>query len=486
VTHAVGTKLERIDAFRWRLPMTYRTGMRVPGVVYASAAMVPDIEADQALDQVANVAMLPGIVGASLAMPDIHWGYGFAIGGVAAFDVKDGVIAAGGVGYDINCGTRLLRTDLSDDEVRPLVTQLADQLFRDVPSGLGSHGRRRETAAQLEHVLRDGARWAVSHGMGTPDDLEVCESGGALEGADPAAVSEHAKERGQPQLGSLGSGNHFVEVQRVDEIYDAAVAKTFGLDGVGQVVVFLHTGSRGLGHQVCDDHLRVMAEATSRYGIVLPDRQLACTPFRSPEGQRYFAAMQAAANFAWANRQTITHAVRGAFERVFGRDAGQLGMRLVYDVAHNIAKVEEHTVDGRRVTVVVHRKGATRAFPPGHPDVPERYREAGQPVLIPGDMGRYSFLLAGTQRAMDETFGSVCHGAGRRQSRHAAKKEFGKTDLVAALAARGITVRVQNPGLLAEEAPEAYKDVADIVDVCEGAGIARKVARMRPMAVIKG
>jgi tRNA-splicing ligase RtcB len=314
----------------------------------------------------------------------------------------------------------------------------------------------------------------------------VCESGGALEGADPAAVSEHAKERGQPQLGSLGSGNHFVEVQRVDEIYDAAVAKTFGLDGVGQVVVFLHTGSRGLGHQVCDDHLRVMAEATSRYGIVLPDRQLACTPFRSPEGQRYFAAMQAAANFAWANRQTITHAVRGAFERVFGRDAGQLGMRLVYDVAHNIAKVEEHTVDGRRQSVVVHRKGATRAFPPGHPDVPERYREAGQPVLIPGDMGRYSFLLAGTQRAMDETFGSVCHGAGRRQSRHAAKKEFGKTDLVAALAARGITVRVQNPGLLAEEAPEAYKDVADIVDVCEGAGIARKVARMRPMAVIKG
>ncbi|MEX2046423.1 MAG: RtcB family protein [Chloroflexota bacterium] len=466
--------------------MTYRAGMRVPGVVYASAAMVRDIEADQALDQVANVAMLPGIVGASLAMPDIHWGYGFAIGGVAAFDVNEGVIAAGGVGYDINCGTRLIRTDLTDEEVRPLVKQLADQLFRDVPSGLGSHGRRRESAEQLEHALREGAGWAVSVGMGTTDDLEVCESRGALAGADPSAVSEHAKERGQPQLGSLGSGNHFVEVQRVDEIYDDATARTFGIDAVGQIVVFLHTGSRGLGHQVCDDHLRAMAQAAPRYGIALPDRQLACAPFGSPEGQRYFAAMQAAANFAWANRQTITHAVRGAFARVFGRGAEQLGMRLVYDVAHNIAKVEEHTVEGRRMTVVVHRKGATRAFPPGHVDVPERYRGVGQPVLIPGDMGRYSFLLAGTQCAMDETFGSVCHGAGRRQSRHAAKKALGGTDLVAALAAQGITVRVQNTGLLAEEASEAYKDVAEVVDVCHGAGIARKVARMRPLAVIKG
>jgi tRNA-splicing ligase RtcB len=486
MTHAVGIKLERIDAYRWRLPTTYRRGMRVPGIVYASAAMIPVIEADQALDQVANVAMLPGIVGASLAMPDIHWGYGFAIGGVAAFDVNDGVIAAGGVGYDINCGTRLIRTDLTEEDVRPLVKQLADQLFRDVPSGLGSHGRRRETAAQLENALRDGARWAVSNGMGIADDLEVCESGGALEGADPTAVSERAKERGQPQLGSLGSGNHFVEVQRIDEIYDAGTATTFGVDAVGQIVVFLHTGSRGLGHQVCDDHLRVMAQAAPRYGIALPDRQLACAPYRSPEGQRYFAAMQAAANFAWANRQTITHAVRGAFARVFGRDAEQLGMRLVYDVAHNIAKVEEHIVDGRHLTVLVHRKGATRAFPPGHADVPERYRGVGQPVLIPGDMGRYSFLLAGTQRAMDETFGSVCHGAGRLQSRHAAKKALGKVDLVATLAAQGITVRVQSPGLLAEEASEAYKDVAEVVDVCHGAGIARKVARMRPLAVIKG
>jgi tRNA-splicing ligase RtcB (3'-phosphate/5'-hydroxy nucleic acid ligase) len=478
-------RLERIDAYRWRLPTTYRAGMRVPGIVYASEKMLPAIESDQGLDQVANVAMLPGIVRASFAMPDIHSGYGFPIGGVAAFRLDDGIVAAGGVGYDINCGTRILRTDLSGAEVRPMVDRLSAELFLAIPSGLGSGGRR-ESIREIDDALRGGAGWAVGRGMGWPEDLESTESGGVLDGADVAAVSERAKDRGRTQLGSLGSGNHFLEVQCVDAIFDPDVAKTFGIDVVGQVVVFLHTGSRGLGHQVCDDHLRVMGQAAARYGIVLPDRQLACAPFRSAEAQRYLAAMRAAANFAWANRQCITSAVRNVFARVFGRDARDLRMHLLYDVAHNIATVEEHAIDGDRADVLVHRKGATRAFPAGHTEVPVRYRSVGQPVLIPGDMGRYSFLLVGTERAMAETFGSVCHGAGRLQSRHAARRLLGRTDLVAALRAQGIVVRARNPRLLAEEASQAYKDVADVVAVCEGAGIARKVARMRPLAVIKG
>lgn len=477
--------LERMDDYRWRLPATFRPGMRVPGIVYASAAMAARLAEDRSLEQVANVAMLPGIVGASLAMPDIHWGYGFPVGGVAAFDEDEGVIAAGGVGYDINCGTRLIRTDLMADDVRPVIDRIADALYRDVPAGLGSHGSH-ESDAELARAMRDGARWAVEVGRGWDDDLELTEERGTMPGADPAAVSRTAKDRGRSQVGSLGSGNHFLEVQTVDEIFDPAAASVMGVDAVGQVVVFFHCGSRGLGHQVCTDHLHDMARAARAHHIVLPDRQLACAPVRSAEGQAYLAAMAAAANFAWANRQFITHAIRRSFEQVFGRTAESLGMRLVYDVAHNIAKTELHEVEGRARRLVVHRKGATRAFPPGHADVPARYRGIGQPVLIPGDMARYSFLLVGTERAMRETFGSTCHGAGRLESRGAAKRQLRGIDIAERMRLSGITIRVTQPGLLAEEAPEAYKDVADVVGVCEGAGIARRIARFCPLAVIKG
>ena len=477
--------LERIDDFRWRLPIGFQPGMRVPGIVYADAEMARRIAEDRSLEQVANVATLPGIVGASLAMPDIHWGYGFPIGGVAAFDEETGVVAAGGVGYDINCGTRIIRTDLAGDDVRPHLDRLADQLFRDVPAGLGSTATR-ESEAELERALVEGARWAVEIGRGWNEDLELTEEQGAMPGADPSAVSRTARDRGRPQFGSLGSGNHFLEVETVDQIFDADAARVMGIDAVGQVVVFFHCGSRGLGHQVCTDHLREMGKAAQKYHITLPDRQLACAPIRSAEGRAYLGAMTAAANFAWANRQFITHAIRRAFEQVFGRTAESLGMRLVYDVAHNIAKTETHIVDGRSRRLVVHRKGATRAFPPGHPDIPERYRGVGQPVLIPGDMGRYSFLLAGTERAMRDTFGSACHGAGRMESRGEAKRQMKGIDIAERMRAQGITIRVTQPGLLAEEAPEAYKDVADVVAVCEGAGIARRVARLRPLAVVKG
>ncbi len=479
-------RLERIDAYRWRLPQTYRPGMRVPGIVYLNADMAAEIEGDPALDQVANVATLPGIVGASMAMPDIHWGYGFPIGGVAAFRTSDGVVAAGGVGYDINCGTRIVRTDLLEEEVRAVADTLADALATSVPAGLASRGPGARLHREIDDVLRRGAAWAIDRGLGWDEDLDDCEERGAMREADPALVSDRAKERGRGQLGSLGSGNHFCEVQVVDEVYDDRVAQAFGV-ARGQVVVFLHTGSRGLGHQVCDDFLKIMAEAARRSGIELPDRQLACAYYSSPETQRYLGAMRAAANFAWANRQAITHAVRSSFARVFERDARDLGMSLLYDVAHNIAKVERHTVDdGATVEVVVHRKGATRSFPAGHPDLPVRYAEVGQPVLIPGDMGRYSFLCVGTEVAMRETFGSACHGAGRRQSRHAALREQRGMDLIGELRAKGVTVRVADRRRLGEEAPSAYKDVASVVEVCDRAGIARKVARMRPMIVIKG
>ncbi len=460
--------------------------MHVPGIVYANSAMAADMERDPALDQVANVAALPGIVRASLAMPDIHWGYGFPIGGVAAFRTTDGVVAAGGVGYDINCGTRIVRTDLTESEVRIVSERLADELATSVPAGLASRGRTARLSDQdLDAALRRGAAWAVENGLGWPEDLDACEERGAIAGADPALVSARAKERGRGQIGSLGSGNHFLEVEVVDEVYDNAVAGVFGVR-VGQVVVFLHTGSRGLGHQVCSDHLAVMVGAAMKSGIELPDRQLACAYYRSREAQEYLGAMRAAANFAWANRQAITHAVRGAFERVFGRDARGLGMTLLYDVAHNIAKVERHAIDAELIEVVVHRKGATRAFPAHHPDLPHAYTEVGQPVLIPGDMGRYSFLCVGRPGAMRETFGSTCHGAGRRQSRHAALREQRGVDLIGDLRSKGITVRVTDRRLLGEEASSAYKDVADVVDVCEGADLARKVARMRPIVVIKG
>lgn len=475
--------LERIDDWRWRLP---RSGeMRTEGLVFASAAQVRDLESDQALGQVANVACLPGIVGPSIAMPDIHWGYGFPIGGVAAFDPKEGVISPGGVGYDINCGVRLLEVPLSVHDVRPRLADLAEELFRTIPSGVGSsRSDLRLADRELDRVLAGGAERAVEMGFGRAEDLWAIEAGGRLPDADPKRVSQRARDRGRDQLGTLGSGNHFVEVQWVDEVYDATRAAALGLVE-GGVTLLVHTGSRGLGHQVCDDHLDAMLAAAKRFGIHLPDPQLCCAPLTSAEAHAYWGAMNAAANFAFANRQLITHHARRAFGRLFG-DEVAAGVDLVYDVAHNIAKMEEHEVAGRRRRVCVHRKGATRAFPPGHPELGARFRETGQPVLVPGDMGRYSFVLAGSPGAAAETFASCCHGAGRRLSRHAAKKAARPRNLPRELAERGIVVRAASRATVDEELPEAYKDVAGVVDVVDRAGLAEKVARLRPLAVVKG
>jgi tRNA-splicing ligase RtcB len=478
--------LKKIDDYRWEIPTSYKPGMRVPGLVFADERMLRSMGEEQAFEQVANVATLPGIVGRSLAMPDIHWGYGFPVGGVAAFDVEDGVISPGGIGFDVNCGVRLLRTDLTEAELAPRLEDLVETLFRAVPSGVGIGGRLKVGMGEMDRVLAAGARWAVSEGYGTAADLEVIEAGGALEGADPDAVSHEAKQRGRGQIGTLGSGNHFLEVQLVDHIDDPAAARALGIEERGQVVVFIHTGSRGLGHQVCTDYLKISERVGRQYGIHLVDRQLACMPLRSPEGQRYFSAMAAAANFAWANRQLITHWVREAFQRVFGRSWEQLGIRLVYDVAHNIGKIEEYEVDGRRRRLCVHRKGATRAFPAGHPEVPARYRHVGQPVFIPGDMGRYSFVAVGAEGAMREAFGSTCHGAGRVLGRKAAVRALAGRDIAEELRRAGILVRAHDRSLLAEEASAAYKDVADVVGVCHAAGLSRRVARMRPVGVVKG
>ena len=479
--------LQKIDNQRWLLPQDYKQGMRVPGLIFASEEMLHIIGQDQAIEQVANVAFLPGIVRYSMAMPDIHWGYGFPIGGVAAMRVDDGVVSPGGVGFDINCGTRVLRTNLTEGEVRPVLHELVNQVFRDVPAGVGGHGPVRASGSQIDGVLVNGARWALEQGYAWPEDLEAIEGGGALPGADPDRVSHRAKERGAPQLGTLGSGNHFLEIQVIDEVYDREKAAVMGITGAGQVMVFIHTGSRGLGHQTCQDYLDVMEEAAGRFGIDLPDKQLSCAPIKSKEGQAYLGAMTAAANFAFCNRQLIAHWTREAFRKVLGRDSrDDLGMHVVYDVAHNIAKIERHRLDTHEISVCVHRKGATRAFPPGHHDVPARYQKIGQPVLVPGDMGRYSYIAVGTKQAMAETWGSSCHGAGRVQSRHAAKRSLEGVDVARRLLDRGIYVRAQNRKLLAEEASEAYKDVAMVIDVLDDAGIATKVCRMRPMGVVKG
>ncbi len=473
--------LEPAGPCRYRIPASARSHMRVPAILVANATLLEELRSDPALEQLANVTSLPGIVGAALAMPDCHWGYGFPVGGVAAVRARDGVVSPGGIGFDINCGVRLLRTPLRDADLERQKERLADALFRAIPSGVGVHDGLPIERRDVTAVLALGVEWAVEHGYATRADLEMIESRGRLEGADPDAVSKRAIDRGFNQLGTLGSGNHFFEVQVVDEIYDRVAAAAMELE-VGQVCVFVHSGSRGLGHQVCQDYLDLMGEAMRRYGITLPDRQLACAPIQSPEGQRYLGAMQAAANFAFNNRQGLTYRARRAFREVFGA----VDLEIVYDVAHNVAKFERYTIDGREETVLVHRKGATRAFPAGHPEIPERYRPVGQPVLIPGDMGRYSFVAVGTEQAMTDTFGSICHGAGRHLSRSAAKKQLRGVDLVAELARRGILVRTPSPGALAEEASLAYKDVADVVDVCEQAGIARKVARLRPRVVVKG
>ncbi|MDP3721961.1 MAG: RtcB family protein [Candidatus Omnitrophota bacterium] len=478
--------LEKLDDYRWRIPQSYDRGMRVPGLIFADEKLLKDITRDESLQQVANVAHLPGIVTASMAMPDIHWGYGAPIGGVAAMDPEaEGVISPGMVGYDINCGVRLMRTDLTEEEVRPKLRTLIAALFNTIPCGVGMSGDIRFTVKEAPQVMTQGAHWAVARGYGVVADLEHTESQGALEGADPEMVSERAVQRGKDQLGTLGSGNHFLEVQVVETVFDPDVAEVFGLRP-GDVTVMMHSGSRGFGYQVCDDYLDVMERAMREYGIAVPDRQLACVPITSEEGQRYLGAIRCAANFAWANRQCLMHLVRRAFEQVFGKSWQQLGLQLIYDVAHNIAKFERYPVDGKERLLCVHRKGATRAFPPGHPEIPEDYRSVGQPVIIPGDMGRYSYLLVGAQGAMEETFGTVCHGAGRTMSRTAAVREAAGRSIEQELAGQGIVVMGRGRKGIAEEQPKAYKDVNDVVHVVHAAGLAKRVVRMRPLGVIKG
>ena len=477
-------ELIRESEYRWEVR---REGaMRVPGRLYASEAMIDTIRDDECLKQVVNVATLPGIVGASIAMPDVHWGYGFPIGGVAAFDPDAGVVSPGGVGYDINCGVRLLRSEVTATSIRDRMKDLVNSLFRNIPSGVGSARRDvKLTAAQVRRVLLSGASWAIANDYGRGEDLDRIEAQGCIPGPDPDCVSARAIERGRTQLGTLGSGNHFGEIQRVTEIFDQDAADALGLFP-DQITVTLHSGSRGLGYQVCDDYLQVMLEAARSYGIQLPDKQLCCAPIKSKEAKRYLGAMAAAANFAFANRQMMTHWVRVSFEQVLGLGPRDLGLDVVYDVCHNIAKFERHLVDGREKTLCVHRKGATRAFAPGHPEIPEAYRAVGQPVLIPGDMGRYSYVLVGTEGAQRETWGSTCHGAGRRMSRSAAARSARGRPIVRELEDRGIIVRSEGRNTLAEEIPEAYKDVAEVVDVVHGAGIAKKVAKLVPMGVIKG
>jgi tRNA-splicing ligase RtcB len=478
--------LEKIDEYRWRIPMSYKAGMRVPGLIFSDQDMLQHILLEQTLEQVANVAHLPGIVGNSLAMPDIHWGYGFPIGGVAAMGIKDGVISPGGVGFDINCGVRIMRTNLMQKDVSPRIKELVDALFSNVPSGLGSKGKIRLRPGEIDKVLIKGSRWAIENGYGLPQDLESTEERGEMADADPSRVSTRAKERGIPQLGTLGSGNHFLEVAVVDHIFEPDIADAMGISQTGQVMLLVHCGSRGLGHQIAGDYIKVMVTAMNKYGINVPDRQLSCSPIDSPEGRDYLSAMNCAANYAWANRQCITHWVREAFCRVMGIQPSDAGLELIYDVTHNIAKIEEHTVNGKKQKLCVHRKGATRAFPPGHPDIPEKYSGIGQPVLIPGDMGRFSYMLVGTEQAMAETFGSTCHGAGRMQSRAAAKRHLRGRDVLESLAAHGIIVRTGSLSGLAEEAPEAYKDVTSVVNVAHNAGISKIVARTKPIGVIKG
>jgi len=478
--------LEDIGGYRWRIPKSYKPCMNVDGIIYADSKLIEQIRHDDALEQVANVACLPGIQRASLAMPDIHWGYGFPIGGVAATDpAEGGVVSPGGVGYDINCGVRMIRSDLAAADVQPRIEELLAQLFASVPCGVGVGGPIKFADKELRRLLAEGARYIVEAGHGWAEDLDRTEAGGGIDGADPGAVSSRAYDRGRDQVGTLGAGNHFLEVQVVDEVFDTGTAEAFGVRQ-GGVTFMIHCGSRGLGHQVCDDYLKTMRGAARKYGIDLPDPQLCCAPVHSGEGQRYLAAMRAAANYAWANRQLLTALVRGAVAKVFGKSPEGLGLHLVYDVAHNIAKMEPHDVDGRTKTVCVHRKGATRAFPAGHPEVPAVYRSVGQPVLIPGDMGRYSFLLVGRPAAMAETFGSVCHGAGRAMSRHEAMRHVRGEDVRRDLRQRGILALAKSWRGLAEEYSGAYKDVADVVDVVEKAGLAQKVCRLRPIGVIKG
>ncbi len=476
-------KLEKIDDNRWLLPQT--GAMRVPGMIYANEKIFDLLKNDESAKQVANVAHLPGIVNYSLAMPDIHWGYGFPIGGVAAFDLDTGVISPGGVGYDINCGCRLMATELTLHDIKDKLKDLTTALYQRIPSGVGTTGYVKLSGKDQKKVLEEGARWAVKAGFGSLQDLETTEDGGALAGADPEQVSARALERGKQQLGTLGSGNHFLEIEVVQEIFDEAAAEVFGLRK-GQIVVMIHTGSRGLGYQICDDYLALMVKHQHETGIALPDRQLACTYLASQRGRNYLAAMACGANYAWANRQILMHQTQEIIEKTLRIAPRELGMRLVYDVCHNIAKIESFNIAGVEKKLCVHRKGATRAYPAGHEAVPSRYRSVGQPVLIPGDMGTGSYVLAGQEKAMQETFGSACHGAGRVMSRTQAVKLSRGRSIAREMADQGVLVMAGSKGTLSEEMPEAYKNLNDVVQVVHDAGIARKVARLKSIACIKG
>jgi tRNA-splicing ligase RtcB len=476
----------RLGEYVWEIPKSFRADMKVPARIYASERLLGLAFEDRTLEQLVNTAAMPGVVKRVLVMPDAHQGYGPPIGGVVPTRYPEGVISPGAVGYDINCGVRLMTSDLTAEEVKDELGGLISALFRNIPSGVGKGGGARKVSPrEMDQVLVKGAAWAVKAGYGRPEDLDRLEEGGSMQGADPAAVSTRAKQRGGPQLGTLGSGNHFIEIEEVQEIYDEEVARVFGLFE-GQLALQIHSGSRGLGHQVCSDYVKSLQRAVQKYNITLPDRQLVCAPLDSPEGRQYFGAMVSAANYAWANRQCMAHLARHSFEEVLAGKVRDFDLHTVYDVAHNIAKLEEHVVDGRKMRICVHRKGATRAFGPGHPAVSSVYRAVGQPVLVPGDMGTASYVLVGTGDAMEESFGTSCHGAGRVMSRSAAKKRIHGGTLRQELEARGIRVRAGSMPGLAEEAPEAYKDIDAVIEVVQGARLARKVARLRPLAVMKG
>jgi tRNA-splicing ligase RtcB len=478
-------QIEKISNYEWRIPKSYKQCMRTDSIVFADEFLLEKMNEDLTLEQAANVACLPGIEGYAYVMPDGHQGYGFPIGGVAGFDLEEGVISPGGIGYDINCGVRVLRTNLDEEDVRGRLKELVDSLFRNIPSGVGSTGKIRVSVRELDEVLDRGVEWAIEKGFGWKEDMEYIEEHGSWREADSSKVSNVAKQRGHEQLGTLGAGNHFLEIQVVDQIYNPDIAKVLGFDHVGQVAIMIHTGSRGLGHQVASDYLIVMERAMRRYGISVPDRELAAVPIKSKEGDDYFHAMAAAANFAWTNRQLITHWTRESFKEVFKKDPEELGLEIVYDVAHNIAKIEEHEIENKRYKVIVHRKGATRAFPPGHPAIPVKYKDIGQPVLIPGSMGTASYILVGVPEGY-RTWYSAPHGAGRWLSRGEAIRSYSPDRVISDLAKKGITVKAATKRVVSEEAPEAYKDVDKVVLVAQKVGIANPVIRLRPIGVVKG
>jgi tRNA-splicing ligase RtcB len=476
---------KKIGDMKYQIEVDSGRGMKVPVTIYADEGLLSKMMTDRTILQAINVSTLPGILGHAVVLPDGHEGYGFPVGGVAAMDAEEGMISPGGVGYDINCGVRLLRMNLTEKEVRPKLKELVTDLFNSIPSGVGSHGAVKLNYSQLDEVLVRGVNWAIEHGYGTKDDADVCEENGQIKNADPNKVSNTARKRGAPQLGSLGSGNHFLEVQKIEKVYDEEAAKRMGIQE-GNVTVLIHCGSRGFGHQICSDYLRISEQALKKYNISLPDRELACVPNTSEEGESYRKAMFAALNFAWSNRQMITHWTRKSFERVFKNSESDLEMKLVYDVAHNIAKVERHKIDGRERPVVVHRKGATRAFPANRDEIPQKYRDLGQPVLIPGSMGTGSWILLGKPNSMNLSFGSTAHGAGRMMSRSRARREYTEEQVKKSLSDKGIFIKSLTRDGVVEETPEAYKDVDAVVNVSHELGIATKVAKLVPIGVVKG